>query len=128
MHPYLPAPLISHCSCSTCDNSRAHHLEKWALTSFVFSLWWPHLIQTRDHRLSLIVRIQLMHRLKSQPTTIGGASVERRHRAALPTENCFELRDRSASVGSAGCSDFADAMSGSGYTRQTTRCPKFIAE
>jgi hypothetical protein len=25
MHPYLPAPIVSHCSCSTCDNSRARH-------------------------------------------------------------------------------------------------------
>jgi hypothetical protein len=51
-----------------------------------------------------------MHSFKRQPLPIRGAGIERRHRATLPAENRFELRNRSSTVGCACRGDFANTM------------------
>ena len=68
------------------------------------------------------------HRALSETDPIGGARVQASHSAALPSKDCFQLRDRRAVLGRAGSADLPDTVRGLGHTSRAARVTEHVTE
>jgi hypothetical protein len=69
-----------------------------------------------------------VHRSVRQLTSISSARIERRHAAASPTKDRFQLRDRRAGICSACCGNLTQSMRRSVHAGCTTGFAKLVPE